>query len=374
MPDDEPRRGRAEKERGAGDGIRLVQHDAVRAVPPQLERERRTERNGSRLAERRRPHDVDLAAPLAHGLRAIVGGDDLDVPVARRAVAEIAQHGLHAAARRRIQFRGMKTRVRTSSLTFEGPGPEACGRSRSASIVETEILRDRLIKPRVCDARGELRPRKAAGADAAGGLALSPSCRVSPALVEERAHGTDPGLRLTHGTVMNGRAPDFLNAGKITVMTGVPHAIASEQRQAKAFALRWLEHQRRATVHRRQRAFVEEADDGDAVGQAQVVNRPFLLNAEGPSNADEVQFRARAARAPQIASRASMRFRAIVLLTWSSSIAAPEPLRSTRPRLPDRRLAGGRRKLFPYSHGHNAHTPGEPGRNRSARREPPRCR
>jgi len=141
----------------------------------------------------------------------------------------------------------------------------------------------------VCQARGELRPGKAAGAHAAGCLARRPPHGISPPFVEKRPHCAGPALRVADRAVFNRRAAHFPQDGKIACDDRRAARHRLEERQAEALALRWLQHKRRAAIHRGERPFVEEVDDRDAARKAQVVDHPLLRFGEEPAHAYQVQ-------------------------------------------------------------------------------------
>ena len=125
-----------EKERRSGNRIRLVQHHAVGRL-----------RHSSSGSDGQIGTDAALAYAATrttstppHRSRTVVARslarDDLNVPLPRRAVAEIAQHRFHAATHRRIELRGVQdggwhVNSQGSGLKSKGSSvkPKGCSRA-----------------------------------------------------------------------------------------------------------------------------------------------------------------------------------------------------------------------------------------------------
>ena len=104
MPHDEPRRRCAERQQRARRRVGLVQDHDVDPLAPQLPGQPRAQRDRQRAGQRADAHHVHAGPPLADGPPALVGHDGPHVPAGGRALAQRAQHRLHAPAHWRVEL------------------------------------------------------------------------------------------------------------------------------------------------------------------------------------------------------------------------------------------------------------------------------
>jgi hypothetical protein len=103
MPHDEASR-TLQKHGAAGDRVGFVQHDAIRALAPEMDRIRRTEGHRLRGTEARRA-GTPTPSTRSATVGTLVGRDHAHVPVHRSAGAQVTDYGFHATAHWRIELR-----------------------------------------------------------------------------------------------------------------------------------------------------------------------------------------------------------------------------------------------------------------------------